>query len=79
MNNLQRYINNLNPDIRCNLDKTTLYLFLAGHFIVEIDMKTDEMKTYTLGKMYITESDIELLNEIKQNSGIIQSYASEKM
>lgn len=69
---LQTFLDNLGEGLSYSIRKNILYI-LHHDFICEINMKTDDLISYTLEKQKMNETDIELLFEIRQNVGLISS------
>lgn len=69
----QKYLNHISPDLSYKLIGLTL-LLLHPDFVAEIDLKTDKMTVYTLGRQRISELDIEVIYDLCKNVGIISSY-----
>lgn len=69
----QQYLNHISPDLSYKLIGLTL-LLLHPDFVAEIDLKTDKMTVYTLGRQRINELDIEVIYDLCKNVGIISSY-----
>lgn len=73
---LQTFLDNMGEGLSYSVRKNILYL-LHKDFICEINLKTDDLISYTLDKQHMNETDIELLFEIRQNVGLISSLGME--
>lgn len=73
-NRLQTYLDNINPDLSYNLQKSTLYI-LHCHFVIETDILTDTFKCYTVKNQEIDYYDVDIVKSIRDNLGLINSLA----